>query len=119
MSSESSLTSKAASRPQFRNIHVSQIVAYSLPPPGLVSILHRISGAALFLCLPLLLWLFDLSLISEMSFERLKAVAGQWWMKRRFTARCHRGRSLVLGLMCLIRNRRRRTIRCLVWIMWC
>ena len=81
MSSESSLLSKAASRPQFRNIHVSQIVAYSLPPPGLVSILHRISGSALFLCLPLLLWLFDLSLISEMSFYRLKAVAGQWWMK--------------------------------------
>ncbi|MCU0952935.1 MAG: succinate dehydrogenase, cytochrome b556 subunit [Burkholderiaceae bacterium] len=81
MSSQSTLLSKARSRPQFRNIHVSQIVKYSLPPAGMVSILHRISGAALFLCLPLLLWLFDLSLISELSFARLKEVAGQWWMK--------------------------------------
>lgn len=81
MSSQSTLLSKARSRPQFRNIHVSQIVKYSLPPAGMVSILHRISGAALFLFLPLLLWLFDLSLISELSFARLKEVAGQWWMK--------------------------------------
>jgi len=77
----SSHLSKARSRPQLRNIHVSQIVKYSLPPAGMVSILHRISGAALFLFLPLLLWLFDQSLISEMSFARLTAFAGQWWVK--------------------------------------
>ena len=69
------------SRPQFRNIHVTQIVRYSLPPAGMVSILHRISGAALFLFLPLLLWLFDLSLISELSFARLREVAGHWFVK--------------------------------------
>jgi succinate dehydrogenase / fumarate reductase cytochrome b subunit len=46
-----------------------------------VSILHRVSGAALFLFLPLLLWLFDQSLISEMSFAKLAAFAGQWWVK--------------------------------------
>lgn len=68
-------------RPEFRNIHVSQIVAYRLPPSGMVSILHRISGAGLFLMLPLLLWLFDLSLMSELSFERLRGVAGHWLMK--------------------------------------
>ena len=42
-----------------------------MPAPALVSIMHRISGAALFLALPYLLWLFDLSLISEDSFERM------------------------------------------------
>ncbi len=79
--SQSTILPKARKRPQFRNIHVSQIVSYSLPPAGMVSILHRISGAALFLCLPLLLWLLDLSLISELSFARLTEIAGQWWVK--------------------------------------
>jgi succinate dehydrogenase / fumarate reductase cytochrome b subunit len=63
-------------RVQFRNIHVSQILAYRLPPPGLVSIFHRISGAAMFLLLPLVLWLFELSLTSEGTFGRLKAFVG-------------------------------------------
>lgn len=75
------LESQARRRPQFRNIHVSQIVQYKLPPSGWVSILHRISGAALFLCLPLLLWLFDLSLMSELSFLRLQELVGHWLVK--------------------------------------
>jgi succinate dehydrogenase / fumarate reductase cytochrome b subunit len=75
------LVPQVRQRPQFRNIHVTQIVQYKLPPSGWVSILHRISGAALFLCLPLLLWLFDLSLMSELSFGRLKEVAGHWFVK--------------------------------------
>ncbi|MBX6393112.1 MAG: succinate dehydrogenase, cytochrome b556 subunit [Burkholderiales bacterium] len=37
---------------------------FNLPVPGLVSIMHRISGAALFLSLPWLLYLFDASLDS-------------------------------------------------------
>lgn len=65
----------AKSRPEFRNIHVSQLFQYKLPPPGLVSIMHRISGAALFLLLPFILWLFELSLTSEMSYARLVEVA--------------------------------------------
>lgn len=69
------------SRPEFRNIHVSQIVRYRMPAPALVSIMHRVSGAALFLALPFLLWLFDLSLISETSFERLAAVAANGFVK--------------------------------------
>jgi succinate dehydrogenase / fumarate reductase cytochrome b subunit len=68
-------------RPEFRNIHVSQILKYKLPPPGMVSILHRISGAALFLTLPFILWLFDLSLISEMSYARLTDFASHWLVK--------------------------------------
>jgi len=79
--SQSNLLSGARRRPQYRNIHVSQILTYRLPAAGVVSILHRISGAALFLCLPLLLWLFDLSLISELSFGRLREFAGHWLVK--------------------------------------
>ncbi len=68
-------------RPEFRNIHISQITGYRLPPAGMVSIMHRISGALLFLLLPWILWLLDLSLISEMSFEHLAAYAGHWLVK--------------------------------------
>jgi succinate dehydrogenase / fumarate reductase, cytochrome b subunit len=68
-------------RPEFRNIHVTQILQYKLPPPGMVSIMHRISGAALFLALPLVLWLFDLSLTSELSYARLADFASHWIMK--------------------------------------
>jgi succinate dehydrogenase / fumarate reductase cytochrome b subunit len=72
----------AKARPVFRNIHVTQILRYRLPWAGKVSILHRVSGALLFLALPLvLLPLFDLSLTSEISFDRFREVVGQWWVK--------------------------------------
>ena len=71
----------AKSRPEFRNIHVSQLLQYKLPPPGLVSIMHRISGAALFLLLPFILWLFDLSLTSELSYARLAQVGSNVLVK--------------------------------------
>ena len=45
-----------------------------LPLPGKVSILHRVSGAGLFLCLPVLLWLFSASLSSPETFETFRAV---------------------------------------------
>ncbi|HEY6512238.1 MAG TPA: succinate dehydrogenase, cytochrome b556 subunit [Burkholderiaceae bacterium] len=57
-------------RPVYTNIHVSQIVAYRLPPAGWVSILHRVSGALMFVLLPLVVWLLDVSLTSEVSYER-------------------------------------------------
>jgi succinate dehydrogenase / fumarate reductase cytochrome b subunit len=57
-------------RPRFRNIEIGQIVQYRLPPAGIVSILHRVSGALLFLVgLPLCLYLFQQSLGSPTSFE--------------------------------------------------
>jgi succinate dehydrogenase / fumarate reductase cytochrome b subunit len=59
------------SRPQFRNIHITQILQYRLPAAGIMSILHRVSGAAMFLLLPLIIWIFDLSLTSELSYVRL------------------------------------------------
>ena len=57
----------------FTNIHITDIVSYRLPAAGWVSILHRVSGALLFLLLPLAVWLFDTSVTSEMSFERFRA----------------------------------------------
>jgi succinate dehydrogenase / fumarate reductase cytochrome b subunit len=47
-----------------------------LPLPGKVSILHRVSGAGMFICFPVLLWLFSASLSSPESFVTFKAVAG-------------------------------------------
>jgi succinate dehydrogenase / fumarate reductase cytochrome b subunit len=61
-------------RPVYRNIHISQIASYRLPPAGIVSILHRISGALMFLLLPFVIWLFDNSLTSEISFDRFASV---------------------------------------------
>lgn len=52
-----------------------------LPVPGFVSILHRISGAALFLFAGVLLYLFQESLQSPESYVRFRALADQWWMK--------------------------------------
>lgn len=63
-------TRPAAPRPTYRNIHVSQIVSYRLPPAGIVSILHRVSGALLFLLMPLIVWMFDKSVSSEISHEQ-------------------------------------------------
>jgi succinate dehydrogenase / fumarate reductase cytochrome b subunit len=61
-------------RPEYRNLHLTQLFTYRLPAPGLVSILHRISGAALFLLLPFLVWLFDASVTSEVSYERFTSL---------------------------------------------
>ncbi len=48
----------------------------NLPLPGLVSILHRVSGALLFLGLGWFLYLLDLSLSSEAGFAAFKAQIG-------------------------------------------
>lgn len=63
-------------RPQFRNINVINLMAYRLPMAGKVSILHRISGAMLFLCLPFLIALFAMSFVSQSGFNALAMVTG-------------------------------------------
>ncbi len=61
-------------RPEFRNINAfKDLTTYRLPAAGIVSILHRISGAIMFLLLPFIIWLFDTSVSSEYSFARFKA----------------------------------------------
>jgi succinate dehydrogenase / fumarate reductase cytochrome b subunit len=52
-----------------------------LPVPAFVSILHRISGAALFLFAGVLLHLFQSSLQSPESYVRFRDLADAWWMK--------------------------------------
>lgn len=63
-------------RPTYRNIHITQILQYRLPPAGIVSILHRVSGAVMFLLLPFIVWLLDVSLSSEISYEQFTAAFG-------------------------------------------
>jgi succinate dehydrogenase / fumarate reductase, cytochrome b subunit len=48
-------------------------VKYRLPLAAYVSILHRVSGALMFLLLPLVIWLFDTSVSSEVSFELFRS----------------------------------------------
>ena len=55
-------------RPQFRNIHVTELSNYRMPLAAIVSILHRISGFLMCALLPLVLYLLELSLRSEISF---------------------------------------------------
>jgi succinate dehydrogenase / fumarate reductase cytochrome b subunit len=76
-----SATLQDKKRPEFKNIHVTQILSYRLPAGGFASFLHRFSGALMFLALPLLLWLFDLSLISELSYARLTELFANWLVK--------------------------------------
>ncbi len=61
-----------ANRPQFRNIHVTDLARYRLPLAGFVSILHRISGLFIFLLLPFILYLLENSLTSEDTFLYFK-----------------------------------------------
>jgi len=69
-------------RPQYRNISVPQIVRYNLPPAGISSILHRISGALLFLCLPLvILPVFALSVGSPEGYASVSAWASHPLLK--------------------------------------
>lgn len=68
-------TSPRPKRPEFRNINAfTDLPGYRLPLAGLVSILHRISGAIMFVLLPFIIWMFDVSVSSEISFDRFKRV---------------------------------------------
>ena len=59
----------AKPRPEYRNINIfSDVRTYRLPAAGLVSILHRVSGAIMFVLLPFIIWMFDKSLSSEISY---------------------------------------------------
>ena len=49
------------------------LLTISLPIIGVASILHRISGFALFICFPLVVWLLHVSLQSTESFSQLKS----------------------------------------------
>lgn len=65
-------------RPVFLDL---RILTKSLPIPGIVSILHRVTGVVLFLLLPVLLALLGGSLSSGETFETYKAWADNFLFK--------------------------------------
>ncbi len=68
------MTQLAKKRPEFRNINaLTDLPSYRLPAAGIVSILHRISGWIMFLLLPLLVWMVDTAVSSEISFAKFSA----------------------------------------------
>jgi succinate dehydrogenase / fumarate reductase cytochrome b subunit len=68
------MTQLAKKRPEFRNINaLTDLPSYRLPAAGIVSILHRISGFIMFLLLPFIVWMFDTSVSSEISFAKFSA----------------------------------------------
>ena len=66
---------------QFGAMSFAQTVHYRLPLAGFVSIFHRASGLLMFLLLPFVLYLLDLSLTSEISFDYFKGIASHWFVK--------------------------------------
>jgi succinate dehydrogenase / fumarate reductase cytochrome b subunit len=56
-------------RPKHLVIHLIK-----LPLPGIVSILHRVSGLLLFIVLPLLLWMLQYSLASIETYTELMGI---------------------------------------------
>ena len=67
-------------RPKYLNLQ-ALIFEIRMPVSAWVSILHRISGALLFVALVWLLWMLDRSLSSEASFEKIRHYAGLWPVK--------------------------------------
>ena len=68
------MTPIAKKRPEFRNLNAfSDLPSYRMPLAALVSVMHRISGMILFLLLPFIIWMFDTSVSSEISFAQFTA----------------------------------------------
>jgi succinate dehydrogenase / fumarate reductase cytochrome b subunit len=75
------MTELAKKRPEFRNINaLTDLPGYRLPAAGWVSILHRVSGVLMFVLMPFIIWMFDTSVSSELSFARFRAAfnSGLW-----------------------------------------
>ena len=49
-------------------------LGYRLPLAGLVSILHRGSGLVMFVLLPFIIWMFDTSVTSEITYSQFASV---------------------------------------------
>jgi succinate dehydrogenase / fumarate reductase, cytochrome b subunit len=68
------MTEYTKPRPEFRNIHaLSDLPSYRMTAAAYVSILHRLSGVLMFLLLPWIVWMFDTSVSSEISYARFTA----------------------------------------------
>jgi succinate dehydrogenase / fumarate reductase, cytochrome b subunit len=79
--SEQSLQ-KTKQRPVYRNIGMGDLANYRLPIIGVASIVHRITGVALFVGLIMLLPMLQMSLKSEAGFEAFRTMVwGNWIAK--------------------------------------
>ena len=78
--SEAAVKAVRKPRPKYLNLQ-ALIFEIRLPLPGWISILHRISGALLFVALVWMLWMLDVSLSSEAAFNKIKHYAGLWPVK--------------------------------------
>ncbi len=71
--------SRGKTRPEFRNLSIPEILSYRMPWAAVVSILHRVSGVLLFLVgIPFILYLFQNSITSELSFQTYRAAVSSW-----------------------------------------
>ncbi len=80
MSDAAAKTQASRVRPKYLNLQ-ALLFEIRLPLPGWISILHRISGALLFVALVWLLWMLDRSLASESAFNKIRHYAGLWPVK--------------------------------------
>jgi succinate dehydrogenase / fumarate reductase cytochrome b subunit len=71
---ESVVLPKARPRPVYRNIGFADLAQYRLPIPGIASIVHRVTGVALFVAFLFLLAMLQMSLKTEAGFEAFRAV---------------------------------------------
>ena len=72
---ELATSSRSKKRPEFRNVNkLTDLPTYRMTAAAWVSILHRASGAVLFLLMPFIIWMFDTSVSSEFSFAKFRAV---------------------------------------------
>lgn len=56
------------------NMRLLDALGYRLPLAGVVSILHRASGLVMFILLPFIIWMFDTSLTSEITYSQFTSV---------------------------------------------
>jgi succinate dehydrogenase / fumarate reductase cytochrome b subunit len=72
------MTELAKKRPEFRNINAfNDLPAYRWPLASIVSGMHRISGILMFALMPFIIWMFDTSVSSEISFAKFRAAFNQ------------------------------------------
>ncbi|MEO6408714.1 MAG: succinate dehydrogenase, cytochrome b556 subunit [Burkholderiaceae bacterium] len=72
----------AKQRPGAMRLVDAMSMQYRLPLAGWVSILHRVSGMLMFILLPLVIWLFETSVTSEVSYGQFTSAftAGIGWI---------------------------------------
>ena len=56
------------------NMRLIDALGYRLPLAGVVSILHRASGLVMFVLMPFIIWMFDTSLTSEITYSQFTSV---------------------------------------------